>query len=105
MVVPVVQHDRAQHRDHREGGHGGKQRADEEAQYAQTVRVTPVTETVKVPREECRNETTTRYVKQRDATTGTGTVVGAVVGGLLGNQVGGGSGAKTRLRCSDHRDV
>ena len=71
-----------------------KRRANEEAQYAQTVRVTPVTETVKVPREECRNETTTRYVKRRDDTTATGTVVGALVGGLLGNQVGGGSGRK-----------
>ncbi len=71
-----------------------QRRAAENAQYAETLRVTPVLETVKTPREECRNETVTRYVKRRDETTATGTIVGALVGGAIGNQVGGGSGRK-----------
>lgn len=71
-----------------------KRRADEEARYAQTVRVTPVTEIEKIPRRECRDQPVTRYVKRRDDTTATGTIIGALVGGALGNQVGGGSGRK-----------
>ena len=65
----------------------------EEAQYATTLRVTPVTEEVKTPREECRDVRTTRYVKDRGNDT-TGTIVGALVGGAIGNQVGGGNGRK-----------
>ena len=73
---------------------GYQRKAAEDAQYATTVRVTPVTETVKSPRQQCEDVAVTKYVKRRDDTTATGTVVGAVVGGLLGNQVGGGSGRK-----------
>ena len=65
----------------------------EEAQYATTLRVIPVKEEIKTPREECRDVRVTKYVQDRGNDT-TGTVVGALVGGALGNQVGGGNGRK-----------
>ena len=80
-------------------------------QYADVVRVTPVTSkdklyatvigsepvrettTTTAPREVCEDAVVQERLPERDGNTG-GTVAGAVIGGLLGNQVGGGSGKK-----------
>ncbi len=61
---------------------------------AQVVSVTPVTRTIKTPKEECRDEQVTRQKEVKDDNRLVGTGIGAVVGGLLGNQVGGGDGKK-----------
>jgi len=66
-------------------------------EYARVVSVTPVTEEVQTPREECRDQVVTRQQPVKDKHKIAGTVVGAVAGGLLGNAIGGGgknTGAK-----------
>ena len=62
--------------------------------YAEVMAVKPVTETIKTPREECRDVAVTRQRPVQDQHQIAGTAIGAVVGGLLGNQVGGGNGKK-----------
>jgi uncharacterized protein YcfJ len=64
----------------------------QKAHTAKVVSVRPLTRTVKIPRQECRDEavTHTKPVKDQNRLLGTG--VGALVGGILGHQVGGGSG-------------
>ncbi|WP_287999954.1 glycine zipper 2TM domain-containing protein [Pseudoxanthomonas sp.] len=80
-------------------------------QYAQVLKVEPVTEKEKVyatvigtepvrettqtstPHEVCEDVVVQERAPERDGNVG-GTVAGAVIGGLLGNQVGGGSGKK-----------
>ncbi len=62
--------------------------------YAEVVQVKPVIETVRTPRQECRDELVTYQRQPKDEHKITGTVIGAVVGGVVGNQVGGGSGKK-----------
>lgn len=61
---------------------------------AEVVSVTPVTRTVRTPRQECRDEAVTRQVEVKDENRLVGTGIGAVVGGLLGNQIGDGDGRK-----------
>ncbi|TLX61651.1 hypothetical protein DN820_20085 [Stutzerimonas nosocomialis] len=63
-------------------------------QFAEVVEVQPVKETLKTPREVCKDVTVTRQRPVQDQHKIAGTVIGAVAGGLLGNQVGGGSGKK-----------
>ncbi len=63
-------------------------------EYAEVLNVEPITETIRTPRQECRDELVTRRRPVKDPHQITGTVVGAVVGGILGNQIGGGSGKK-----------
>lgn len=63
-------------------------------QYAEVLAVQPVKETVKTPREVCKDVTVTRQRPVKDQHQIAGTVIGAVAGGLLGNQVGGGNGKK-----------
>lgn len=62
--------------------------------FANVLAVNPVKETVKTPREVCKDVTVTRQRPVQDSNRIAGTAVGAVVGGLLGNQVGGGNGKK-----------
>jgi uncharacterized protein YcfJ len=62
--------------------------------FAEVVEVKPVMQTIRVPREECRDVPVTRQRPVKDEHQVAGTVIGAVVGGVLGNQVGGGSGKK-----------
>ncbi len=62
--------------------------------YAEVVAVKPVMETVKTPRQECRDVVVTHRKPVKDQYRVTGTAVGAVVGGVLGNQVGKGNGKK-----------
>ena len=61
-------------------------------QYAQVVSATPIKETVKTPRKECRNVTVTHRRPVQDENRITGSVLGAVAGGVIGHQFGGGRG-------------
>ena len=62
--------------------------------YAEVVAVRPVTETIRTPREECRDEAVTQTAPTKDPHQIAGTVAGAVVGGVVGSQFGSGSGKK-----------
>ncbi|EKK5267578.1 glycine zipper 2TM domain-containing protein [Cronobacter dublinensis] len=61
-------------------------------EYAQVVSATPIKETVKTPRQECRNVTVTHRRPVQDENRLTGSVLGAVAGGVIGHQFGGGRG-------------
>ncbi|OSN11736.1 hypothetical protein AU512_01250 [Lonsdalea iberica] len=61
-------------------------------QYAQVLAATPIKETVKTPRQECRNVTVAHRQPVQDENRITGSVLGAVAGGVLGHQFGGGRG-------------
>lgn len=61
-------------------------------QYAQVVSATPIKETVKTPRQECRNVTVNQRRPVQDENRIAGSVLGAVAGGVLGHQFGGGRG-------------
>jgi len=61
-------------------------------QYAQVVSATPIKETIKTPRKECRNVTVTHRRPVQDENRLTGSVLGAVAGGVIGHQFGGGRG-------------
>lgn len=63
-------------------------------QYAEVLSAEPVKETIKTPRQVCKDVTVTRQNPVKDQHKIAGTVLGAVAGGLLGNQVGGGNGKK-----------
>lgn len=62
--------------------------------YAEVLAVQPVNETIKTPRQECKDVAVTRQRPVQDQHRVVGTAIGAIAGGLLGNQVGGGSGKK-----------
>ena len=62
--------------------------------FARVLAVEPIKETIRTPREVCRDVTVTRQKPVQDEHRIAGTAVGAVVGGLLGSQVGGGTGKK-----------
>ena len=61
-------------------------------QYAKVLTATPIKETIKPPRQECRNVTVTHRKPVQDENKIAGSVLGAVAGGVLGHQVGGGRG-------------
>ena len=61
-----------------------------EPEFAQVVAVTPITETIRTPREECHDKVVTRKKPVKDEHRIAGTVIGAVAGGVLGNAIGGG---------------
>lgn len=61
-------------------------------QYAQVVSATPITESVKTPRKECRNVAVTHRRPVQDENRIAGSVLGAVAGGVIGHQFGGGRG-------------
>jgi uncharacterized protein YcfJ len=58
-------------------------------EYADVVSVTPVTEEIKTPREECGDEVVTRQTPIKDQNRVAGTVIGAIAGGVIGNELGG----------------
>lgn len=60
--------------------------------YAQVLSATPIKETVKTPRQECRNVTVTHRRPVQDDHQIAGSLLGAVAGGVLGHQFGGGHG-------------
>ena len=61
-------------------------------QYAQVVSSTPIKESIKPPRKECRNVTVTHRRPVQDENRIAGSVLGAVAGGVIGHQFGGGRG-------------
>jgi uncharacterized protein YcfJ len=61
-----------------------------EPEYAQVLAVTPVTESISTPREECTDQVVIRQEPVKDQHKIAGTVLGAVAGGVLGNVIGGG---------------
>ncbi|UVE16806.1 glycine zipper 2TM domain-containing protein [Pseudomonas sp. LS44] len=65
-----------------------------DSDYAEVLAVEPVKETIKTPRQVCKEVAVTRQRPVQDQHQIAGTVLGAVAGGLLGNQVGGGTGKK-----------
>lgn len=65
---------------------------DRGAQYAQVISAKPIKETVKTPRQECRNVTVTHRRPVQDENRIAGSVLGAVAGGVIGHQFGGGRG-------------
>ena len=60
--------------------------------YAEVVKVTPLTKTMHTPRQDCHDETVTHQAPVKDQHQVIGTVAGAVIGGVLGHQIGGGTG-------------
>ena len=60
--------------------------------YAEVIAAKATTKTVRVPREECRDEVVTLTRPTKDPHQIAGTVAGAVVGGVIGNQIGDGRG-------------
>jgi len=61
-------------------------------QYAQVVSATPIKETIKTPRKECRNVAVTHRAPVQDENRIVGSALGAVAGGVIGHQFGGGRG-------------
>jgi len=59
---------------------------------AQVVAVKEITETVRTPREECRDVQVQHKAPVKDSNRIAGTVIGGVAGALLGHQIGGGTG-------------
>jgi uncharacterized protein YcfJ len=62
--------------------------------YAEVLAVSAVTETVSVPREECRDQLASVQHPTQDPNQIVGTVAGVVVGGLVGSKIGDGDGKK-----------
>ncbi len=65
---------------------------DNKPRYAQVVAATPIKETIKTPRQECREVTLVHRRAVQDENRIAGSVLGAVAGGVLGHQFGGGHG-------------
>ena len=61
-------------------------------QYAQVLSATPIKESIKQPRQECRNVTLMHRRPVQDENRIAGSVLGAVAGGVIGHQFGGGRG-------------
>jgi uncharacterized protein YcfJ len=61
-------------------------------EYAEVVEVTPLTKTIRTPRQDCHDETVTHRAPVKDEHQVIGTLAGAVIGGVLGHQIGGGAG-------------
>jgi uncharacterized protein YcfJ len=59
------------------------------SEFAEVLAVTPVTESVKTPREVCKDVVVTRQQPIKDEHKITGSVLGAVAGGLAGDAIGG----------------
>ncbi len=61
-------------------------------EYAEVIKVTPLTRTVHTPRQDCHDESVTHQAPVKDQHQVIGTVAGAVLGGVIGHQIGGGTG-------------
>jgi uncharacterized protein YcfJ len=61
-------------------------------EYAEVLKVTPVTRTIHTPRQKCHDEQVTHQAPVKDEHQVLGTIAGAMIGGVIGHQVGGGSG-------------
>ncbi|MBR9910449.1 MAG: glycine zipper 2TM domain-containing protein [Gammaproteobacteria bacterium] len=62
--------------------------------YADVMKVEPVTETIRTPREVCHDEIVTHQKQPVDENKIAGSAIGAVIGGVIGKQIGGGNGKK-----------
>ncbi len=62
------------------------------ADFARVLAVTPIEKAVKIPRQQCHEETITHSEPVKDKQQVTGMVSGALLGGILGHQVGDGRG-------------
>jgi uncharacterized protein YcfJ len=76
------------------GAFAGFQLLEREPEFAEVLDVQPIMETVRTPREACRDVMVTHTRQPRDQHKIAGTAIGAVVGGVLGSQIGSGSGRK-----------
>jgi uncharacterized protein YcfJ len=61
-------------------------------EYADVLKVTPLTKAIHTPRQDCHDETVTHQAPVKDQHQVIGTVAGAVIGGVIGHQIGGGHG-------------
>src|SRR4029077_19292683 len=61
-------------------------------EYAEVLKVTPLTKTVRTPRQDCHDESVSHQAPVKDEHQVLGTVAGAVIGGVIGHQIGGGTG-------------
>ena len=61
-------------------------------EYAEVLKVTPLTKTIRTPRQDCHDEQVTRQAPVKDEHQVLGTIAGAVIGGVVGHQIGGGTG-------------
>jgi len=61
-------------------------------EYAEVIKVTPLTKTIHTPRQDCHDETVTHQAPVKDQHQVIGTVAGALIGGVVGHQIGGGTG-------------
>ncbi len=62
--------------------------------HAEVIKAVAITKKVKIPHEECHEETVTHQKEVKDENRITGKALGAILGGVLGHQVGGGNGKK-----------
>jgi uncharacterized protein YcfJ len=74
------------------GAVAGYKVMNKEGEYAQVLKVTPLTKTIRTPRQECHDENVTQQAPVKDQHQVIGTVAGAVLGGVIGHQIGGGTG-------------
>ncbi len=74
------------------GGIAGYQMLDRKPTYAEVLKVDPVYQTIKTPRQVCKDELVTHKAPVKDHQRIAGSAIGAVIGGLVGNQFGSGSG-------------
>src|ERR1700756_5634711 len=58
-------------------------------EYAEVIKVTPLTKTIHTPRQDCHDETVTHQAPVKDQHQVIGTVAGAEIGGVIGHQIGG----------------
>lgn len=73
-------------------GIAGYQATHRQPAYADVLNAQPMFQTVKTPRQVCRDLAVSHKAPVRDRDRIAGTAVGALFGGLLGNQIGAGSG-------------
>lgn len=74
------------------GGIAGYEVLNRPPAYADVIKSEPVYQTVKTPRQECKEVLVQHKAPVKDENRVAGTAIGAVLGGLVGNQFGGGSG-------------
>jgi uncharacterized protein YcfJ len=74
------------------GGVAGYKALNPKPEFAEVLAVKPVTDTSKIPRQECRDVVVNEQAPVKDTNRIAGTAIGAVAGGLLGHQIGGGTG-------------
>lgn len=74
------------------GAAAGVKLVNKSPEYAQVLKVTPITKTTRTPRQECHDEAVIKQAPVKDEHQIIGSVAGAVVGGVLGHQIGGGTG-------------